>query len=48
MSGFLIGIVIGSLGGWLYAHKVVSDECDRPGRFYVGERVYHCVEVEKP
>lgn len=48
MSGFIFGLAVGCLCGWLYAHHVVSRECEKLGSFYVGEKVYHCVKVEKP
>ena len=45
---FFAGLVVGCLCGWLYAHHVVSSECDKIGGFYVGDKIYHCTKVEKP
>jgi len=33
---------IGSLIGWLSAHKTIATECERLGNFYVGNKTYHC------
>ena len=43
----LLGLLFGYLGGWNLAHGTVADECCRLGGFYVGERVFKCVEVIK-
>ena len=34
--------------GWVYAHQVVAKECERLGGFYVGKKVFKCVEVDSP
>ena len=44
---FLLGLLLGCYGGWNLAHGTVADECVRLGGFYVGERVFKCVEVIK-
>lgn len=46
MSGFMWGMIVGAIFGWLLAHDSVSNECQRLRSFYVGEKVYHCVKVE--
>lgn len=40
----LVGI--GYMLGWRNAHLTVADECDRLGGFYVGTRVFKCVEAK--
>jgi Na+(H+)/acetate symporter ActP len=42
---YLIGIAIGWLIGWSYAHYIVARECRLLGAFYVNDTVYKCVEI---
>lgn len=47
MKELAVFIVIFSIGwyfGYAYAHLVVAVECDRLGGFYVGKRVFRCVD----
>lgn len=36
--------------GWIFAHREISQECQRQGGFYVGAKDYWCFEkpVKKP
>lgn len=38
--------IIAFFGGWFYAHKVIADECEKLGGFYVGSVVYRCIKIE--
>lgn len=31
--------------GWITAHNTVATECTKLGSFYVGNRVFKCIEV---
>lgn len=48
MTGFLVllALVIGLLGGWNLAQGTIADECVKLGGFYVGKRVFKCIEVK--
>lgn len=41
----IICLLFGWLCGWLHAHKTVAGECEKLGRFYVGETVYECKPI---
>lgn len=41
----LVLIWVGYQLGWMSAHKMVAVECERLGAFFVGKRVYKCVEI---
>ena len=41
----IICLLFGWLCGWLHAHKTVASECEKLGRFYVGETVYECKPI---
>ena len=41
----IIYILFGWLCGWVHAHKTVARECEKLGRFYVGETVYECKSI---
>lgn len=43
----VIGLLIGYSVGWKNAHKTVATECQRLGSFYVGNKVFKCVEIEE-
>lgn len=43
----LLCLIIGFAIGYIYAHNVVSKECEMLGKFYVGKKIYHCVRVEE-
>ncbi len=36
---------IGHKFGYVKAHYVVSQECERLGKFFVGKKVYECVKI---
>lgn len=36
---------IGHKFGYTKAHYVVSQECERLGKFFVGKKVYECVKI---
>lgn len=42
----MLGLIwIGYWIGWWYAHVTVATECERLGSFFVGKRVFKCVEI---
>lgn len=43
----VIALAIGWIMGWVCAHSAVSDECEKLGSFYVGEKVFRCVKIER-
>lgn len=42
----LVALMVGYGIGWANAHYTVADECEKLGSFYVGKRVFKCVEIE--
>lgn len=48
MTAFLclLCLILGLVGGWNLAHGTIADECGKLGAFYVGKRVFKCVEVK--
>lgn len=50
MSTVFWCIVVATLAygaGWRNAHITVATECERLGKFYVGETVYECTVIKK-
>ncbi|MEG0149203.1 MAG: hypothetical protein RR473_13850 [Comamonas sp.] len=47
VSAFLLGLILGHSAGWDGAHRRVAAECQKLGRFYVKDKVFHCTEAEK-
>ena len=48
MGYFLIAIIFYILGhsaGWITAHSTVATECERLGKFYVGNQTFECVKI---
>lgn len=45
MMEYLIGVAVGWLIGWLWAHSTIAEECRRLGAFYVGNKTYKCTEI---
>ena len=43
----LLAFVIGWLGGWRHAHIIVAHECEKLGKFFVGDSVFECTEIKK-
>ncbi|MBL4838389.1 MAG: hypothetical protein JKY34_12515 [Kordiimonadaceae bacterium] len=43
----LLAFLIGWLGGWRHAHITVADECERLGKFFVGDTVFECTKIKK-
>lgn len=43
----LFFVCVGWLGGWIHAHQTVATECKKLGRFYVGDAVFHCHQIEE-
>lgn len=39
---FIIWIAI---GGWIFAHNAVSQECEKLGKFYVYDKTYKCEKI---
>jgi len=48
MSWFfaLLALIVGYWLGYASAHADVARECERLGSFYVGKKVFKCVEVK--
>lgn len=47
----LLVAVISYNVGDLLAHTVIKTECDRLGKFYIGQKVYNCsnsIQLNKP
>lgn len=51
MGWFIAGCLIAGVANfWLgygVAHAEIAKECERLGAFYVGDKVFKCVKVEK-
>lgn len=43
----LLALILGISIGWAHAHYTVADECERLGKFYVGNRTFECVKIEE-
>lgn len=43
----VIGLVLGIWIGWIQAHHTIARECLKLGSFYVGNRVFKCIEIKK-
>lgn len=43
----ILVFIIGHKFGYIKAHVVVAKECERLGKFFVGETVYECVKITK-
>jgi hypothetical protein len=48
-EGFLAicTLLCGFVFGWVAAHDEVAKECDKLGKFYIGDTVYECKAVSK-
>ena len=44
---FVIGLLVGCLGGWRLAHITVATECERLGSFFVDDKTFECKLKEK-
>jgi hypothetical protein len=42
MIMFLMGVLV----GWLFALSAIASECEKLGKFYVGNRVYTVSKIE--
>lgn len=42
----LLGSVIGYIVGWEHAHWTIGTECQRLGKFYVGDTTYECTAIK--
>lgn len=40
-------LFIGHWLGWVRAHYMVKSECEKLGRFFVGDTVFVCTAIEK-
>ena len=47
MWQFLIGFLIGWVLSSVYMHTMVALECERLGGFFVGNKIYKCIRVER-
>jgi hypothetical protein len=43
----LLALWVGHSWGWNHAHSTVARECERLGKFYVGDTVYRCTKIGK-
>lgn len=43
----ILFVIIGYQVGWVRAHSTVATECEKLGKFYVGDTVYECTAVTK-
>jgi len=41
----IIGLFIGHLVGWVRAHRMVAEECELLGRFFVCKKVFYCTSI---
>ena len=41
----LVSLFVGYHIGYQQGHVVVSKECERLGKFFVGKKVYECVKI---
>lgn len=44
----MVALVFGGIGyfwGWVGAHAEVARECERLGKFYVGDKVFECRRI---
>ncbi len=41
----IVVFYIGHKAGYVRAHYVVSQECEKLGKFFVGDKVYECVKI---
>lgn len=41
----IVFLLIGRFIGWNSAHITVAKECEVLGKFYVGDRVFHCTRI---
>jgi|694.fasta_scaffold07873_5 hypothetical protein len=46
MVGKMILFLLGMFVGWIYAHNIIATECEKLGKFYVGNKVFTCISVE--
>lgn len=46
LFGLLIGVIFGAWFAWGVAHTVIAEECEKLGGFFVGDRVFKCIEVK--
>lgn len=44
---FLLALWIGHSAGWSSAHRMVATECERTGRFFVGNTVFECTVINE-
>ena len=43
----ILCLLVGYRIGWQSAHLTVATECERLGKFYVGKKIFECVEITK-
>lgn len=41
----IIFYMFGHTAGWLSAHSTVATECEKLGKFYVGDRIFECTKI---
>lgn len=39
-------VLVGGLFGWVFAHGEIATECQRQGRFYVGDKDFKCEVIK--
>lgn len=42
----LVALIVGYGIGWSNAHYTVATECEKLGSFYVGSRVFKCLNID--
>lgn len=47
LAGTILLCIAFWLSGWVFAHNTIATECERLGKFYVGDTTYECTKVEK-
>lgn len=43
---FMLGWWIGSKLGWLDAHNIIAEQCEKLGGFYTNNKIYKCTEIK--
>lgn len=46
LVALIVGYGIGWSNGWSNAHYTVATECEKLGSFYVGSRVFKCLNID--
>ena len=41
-----VGLCVGHFNGWISAHNTIATECEKLGKFYVGDKVFQCTKID--